>query len=450
MHRIEFSGAIRTLAMVVCLIGISPVACARASLQLSGFVGHGVAGPPPSNSCTLAIERCQGATRSQIAGGFGYPISVASAPGSEDVYVAEVDNERLQRLTADGEFVSMVGGGVDGGHRHDAAATKGAHDYCAAGSVAQCRVGRGGDAAGDLSGPESVTVEAVSGDLYALEIGGRHARVDKFTSTGEFLWRAGGAVGPGESNLCTAAEFAHGFRCGAGITTPIDGAAHSTFKFANQSGDLVAVDRRRGIVYLGDEHRIQELSTDGRWKGEIQLTSISNQPGSSVVALALDRAGDLYVVYRVGIVENLLLSERANIIHEFSPQGYQVAQYALEPAYTGAVISLNAIAIDRADELAAMGIEVDSPSPHRLGALLDARNGRLLSTFAPPIDNDGIAFNEEGRLYVATAIGQSVAVYSPVARSGILDSRVCEAPARLLTPECALTSTTEPTGEDYE
>lgn len=450
MHRIEFSAAIRTLAMVVGLMATSPVVCARASLQLSGFVGHGVEGSSPSNACAVAIERCQDATQSQVAGGFGYPISVASAPGSDDVYVAEVDNERLQRLTADGAFVSTVGGGVNAGYQHDTAATASARDYCAADSAAQCRAGREGDAVGDLDGPESVAVEVGSGDLYALEIGGRHARVDKYTSTGEFLWRAGGAVGPGGSDLCTAAELAHGFRCGGGVAAPVGAAAHGIFKFANQSGDLEAVDRRRGIVYLGDEHRVQELAADGRWEGEIQLASISDQPGSSVVALALDRAGDLYVVYRVGIVENLLPSERANIIREFSPQGYQVAEYALEPAYTGAVVSLNAIAVDRADELAAMGVEVDSPSPHRLGALLDARDGRLLSTFAPPIDNDGIAFNEEGRLYVATAIGQSLAVYSPTARSDVLDGRACEDSARLLTPECTLTSTTEPTGEDNE
>jgi hypothetical protein len=358
---------------------------------------------------------------------------------SNDVYVSEIFNERVQTLTANGVFVSMLGGDVNA----SGSASQAQRDLCIAKSHDRCRAGREGDGVGELDGPESVAFEAASGDVYVLEVGDTDSRLDKYAGSGRFLWRAGGRVGPrGRGALCTAADVERGARCGPGVIALGDVAAsRGQFKFPNQSGDLLAVDERRGLIYAGDEHSVQVLATDGHRRAAIQLTSVSDQPGSSVVALALDRRGYLYVVYRVGNVENFLPSEQANVIRKFSPSGYQVAQYVLKPKYPAAVESINAMAVDDLDQMAVMGVEDGGPAARRFGTLLDLPAGRIDGEFSAPPDNDGIAFDGEARLFVATAVDQSVAVYSPTPSLAPFDLHSCAQESETgdaLAPECAL------------
>jgi hypothetical protein len=94
-----------------------------------------------------------------------------------------------------------------------------------------------------------------------------------------------------------------------------------------------------------------------------------------------------------------------------------------------------------------MGVEARGPAPRRFGVLLRARDGRELGEFAPPPDNDGIAFNGEGRLYVATAVDQTLAIYSPPPVAQLGDGASCASgpalEAQALLPECALTGNSE-------
>jgi hypothetical protein len=315
--------------------------------------------------------------------GFDYPEGVAVAPGGDAIYVADVEGDRVWEITPAGAPASALG-------------ARGAR-------------------AGQLDAPESVAVDPGSGDVYVLQKGIGDLRVDKLTAGGRFLWRVGGGVDETTGgNLCTAREVRAGARCGPGA--PSTGAEPGAFKFANQSGDLLAVDVR-GQLYVGDEHRVQVFASDGRWQREIPLVSLSAQAHSSVVALALGASGHLYLVYRIGAVETYLPSERADVVYELDPGGALVARHPIAPATAGSVVSVNAIAIDPGGPplLAALGVEigVGATFSRRFLSLYDGASGAPLAALPPPPDDDGAAFGGDGSLYVATAAARSVEAYRP-------------------------------------
>lgn len=350
---------------------------------------------------------------SRQLGGFAYPDSVAVDRRTGEVYVAEVDAHRVRELSASGAFVSMFGWDVNATRSARATAAQSEKNVCTAASGDVCQAGVMGTRAGRLDSPESVAVDEETGDVYVLEIEADDFHLDKFTRQGRFVWRVGKGVNESTgANLCTAHELEREReRCGAGAPNGVDSVEPGAFKFANQSGDLLAVGGPAHRVYVGDEHRVQVLSPDGHWKGEIPLASLSAQPQSSVVALALAASGELYLVYRAGAVESYLPSERANIVHELDSRGEQVAEYGLAARLPGAVDSIDGLALDDAGDLAAIGVEAGTGASARFGSLLSAATGALLTRFAPPIDNDGIAFGN-GDLYVATAVDREVAVYA--------------------------------------
>lgn len=383
-----------------------PAAGAETSLAPVSLLGWEVDATTGADVCAISSgDRCRSTSQSTSAGGFGYPAGVAVDPRTGDLYVAELNNDRVQELSATGAFVAVLGSSArqesDGGIAADACAGR-----------AFCGAGARGSAAGQLAAPESVAVDPRTGDVYALAIATGDLRVDKLTSTGRFAWRVGRGVNRATGgNLCTAREAG---RCGHGAPNADGSDEHGAFKFANQSGDLLAVDARRGLVYVGDEHRVQVFGTDGRWRREIPLVSISAAPQSSVVALALDAAGDLYVVYRTSPPENLSPRERADLIHEFSPSGAPIAVYQVVARSPSSVISIEGMAIAPSGRLAVMGIEVGPITDGRFALLGRAGSRRPLAAFAPPSDNDGIAFGAQSRLYAATAVDETVEVYAPV------------------------------------
>jgi hypothetical protein len=245
--------------------------------------------------------------------------------------------------------------------------------------------------AGQMDSPESIAVNPLTGAAYVLLLGPGGFHLERFTREGKFVWRV------------------------------------DALKFANQSGDLLAVGGPEKLVYVGDEHRVQVFGVDGSWKREIPLASLSAAPQSSVVALALAPSGELYLVYRAGAAESYLPSERANVVRKFNPRGEQVAEYTVAARSAGALDSIDGMALDRSGELAVIGVEAGAGASARFGLLLNARTGTPIGEFTPPIDNDGIAFGD-GALYVTTAVDQEVVVYAPAPPVGTLTSRFpCEA-----------------------
>lgn len=414
---VRLTATVSTVLFVACPTSASAVIALKPiHLEPSHHIAWEADKSTGGDVCTVeSHDECQSLKSTTEAGGFDYPDSVAADPRTGNMFVAEIDDDRVQELTAAGAFVSMFGGDVNKTSDKSASARQAERDVCTAASEDACGAGVGGTAIGLLDEPASVAVDPETGDFYVLEIAAGDLRVDKYTRDGRFLWRIGKDVNlTTRANLCTAQEIdLAGARCGGGRENSSDSTEHGAFKFANQSGDLLAAGGPENLLYVGDEHRVQVFGSNGEWKREILLASLSAQPHSSIVALALQRSGDLYVVYRVGPVENYLPTEHANIVRKFNPHGDQVAEYPIRARSPVSVDSINGLAIDPYGRLALIGVDVGPPPNGRFGLLLNAATGRLISEFTPPVDDDGIAFNGEDELYFATAVDQEVAVYAP-------------------------------------
>ena len=393
----------------------SAYASTPAGLAPSAHIGWQANKTTGGNVCAVAsYDECQVSKQSGGAGGFDYPAAAAIDPKTGNVYVAEVNNARVQQITAQGAFVSMFGWDVNETNDRRAGATQEEKNVCTAASKDVCKAGVAGKGAGQLDSPGSVAVDPLTQDVYVLEIESGDVRVDKYTREGRFLWRVGKGVNlTTKGNLCRAREIEAGVRCGAGALNSSESLERGAFKFAQEPGDLLAAGGPEDLLYVGDEHRVQVFAPDGSWRREILLSSISAKPASSVVALALQASGALYLVYRVGNGETELPSEQADVVHRFNPSGEQVAEYLVGGGSPGASESINAMAVGQSGQFAVMGVKLGGSSPGRFGLLYGAGMGAGWTRFVSPADNDGIAFSGDGELYVTTAIDQEVAVYDP-------------------------------------
>ncbi|HEY7831845.1 MAG TPA: hypothetical protein VIC06_14880 [Solirubrobacteraceae bacterium] len=296
------------------------------------------------------------------AGQFREPHGVTVEQESGDVYVADKENERVDKFGPGGEFLFAWGWGVADGHTE-------ALQRC----TSVCFTGVYGGGSGELRFPEGVAVDndplsASHGDVYVVDAG--NSRVQKFDSAGNFLLMFGGEVNATtKGNVCLAGEA-----CQAGVEGSGPG------QFVGSRGDRIAVDSS-GTVFVGDANRVQEFSPEGVYEGQIAI------PGAGeVIALAVDSSGDVYVEGR-----------ELGGVHEYNGAGVELGE-PRDPSshpYSG-----NAIAVGPSDELF-----IDSgEGSHRL-LQFDPAGGEVASFDAgPEPGNRGIAFgNGIGGLYVLEA-----------------------------------------------
>src|SRR6202042_285466 len=99
------------IAAVVLLVAmLAGAVCAQAATApvkeiLSSHFGAKVNTTTGGNVC-LVSETCRPGTPSPATEGFEYPTGVAGAPDG-NIYVTDTANQRVQELTATGEFVLM-------------------------------------------------------------------------------------------------------------------------------------------------------------------------------------------------------------------------------------------------------------------------------------------------------------------------------------------------------
>jgi hypothetical protein len=202
------------------------------------------------------------------SGDLSEPRGLAVDQESGDVYVVDRNNERVDKFTAEGEFLLTWGWAVQDGASQ--------LESCAA----LCLGGEQGAGAGQLHAPQGVAVDesGLVHDVYVVDAS--NARVEKYSPTGEFLLMFGKSVNAttGE-DVCVAGES-----CQAGAP----GSESGAFAFSNGS-QYIGVGPS-GTVYVGDDERIQQFDTAGKLLGEVAL------PGAGeVTALALSPAGGIYV-----------------------------------------------------------------------------------------------------------------------------------------------------------
>ena len=131
---------------------------------IAGIIGAYFSGyfQAPVNDSNYSVVRGWGSSGSEN-GQFITPWGVAVDP-SGNVYVADNQNNRVQKFTSDGKFITKWGS-----------------------------VGSGD---GQFTNPQGVAVDS-SGNVFVTDVGNN--RVQKFTSDGKFItkWRAGQVSYPG-------------------------------------------------------------------------------------------------------------------------------------------------------------------------------------------------------------------------------------------------------------
>jgi hypothetical protein len=229
--------------------------------------------------------------------------------------------------------------------------------------------GSKGTAAGNLSAPAAITVDPANGNVYVIDHPSNSPRVQEFTAEGTFVSKVG------ES-------------------------------FADPEALAVGPD---GVLYIGEEGRVQELEADGKHKGEISLKAISSEPNRTASAIAIDSSGDLYVIYQ-GIEIG------RNIIYKVAPGGQVVDEFELSPRELGAEVQAATLALDPAGRLAVVEYESNfQVNPAKFtyrGVLYDTVTGKLhaVTEFQNPSENSifasegvkALSFNDKDEMF-ATA-----------------------------------------------
>jgi DNA-binding beta-propeller fold protein YncE len=430
-------------AAVICALASAATAIAAGNAPVKqvivSHIGREADQTTKGGICTVSSgDVCQHAKVGSEAGAFEFTKSVAGGPAPEgNVYVADGGNNRVQELTASGEFVLMFG-------RHVNATTGG--DVCTETEIltkgVKCQKGEVGGQAGALASPGAVAVDPSDGSVYVSE--SSHERVDKYTSAGVFVWTIGKEVNKTtKANFCSQKEIENeGVECQAGVFVGLGVTEHGVFVFPAS----IAVGPGH-TLYVGDEHRVQEFDGEGKWVAEIStpLEQISTEPHSVVSMLAVDSSANVFLVYEVALATHAIL--------EFDPSGKKIAEFDLSDS--GASFGITSIAVDQADRLAV----VDSDKGEAKGLLYQVEAGsglRLITEFVTKgassgsTSDEGIAFNGNDDLYAAAS--SEVVAYKHVAIGDLAVVSVnCSPGAEQETDvrlDCELLGNVDPWGVD--
>ncbi len=251
--------------------------CALCFVLILGFLtGY----PSPASAVTPEFFTRIGSGGS-AAGEVDAPNGIATNATTGHVYIADgglaIDgNNRIDEFTAWGDFVRAWGWGV----------LNGANELQVCTDATGCLKGLTGAGVGQLDTPNGIGVDP-SGDVYVFEVA--NARVQKFTSTGQFLLMFGGEVNKstGES-ICTAAQVQGGDTCGIGVK----GSGPSAFSLpisGNVRGNLLAIVPA-GTIFVADENRIQAFEPSGVFKAQFSTP----EAGTSGALAADPTSSDLY------------------------------------------------------------------------------------------------------------------------------------------------------------
>jgi NHL repeat len=400
--KLALAGVILALmaGVAVAAAGAAPVASKFVFSRDLGWEVNKITGGDVCTAAAVAKGECQAAKESEEPGGFSYPQGIVvqndpTSPDYGDVYVADRGNHRVQVLSATGAFVSMFGDEVN-------ETTNG--DVCTEEEIeatgVKCKAGVEGSAAGQFGeiGPGSMAVDPASGDLYVAERDtGQNAkgevtfgfRVQEFTAEGKFVLEIGREVNETtKQNLCTAEEVE---KAGVKCTGPAPSVSGSTeqgaFNLEDFAANLLAVGGPEDLLYVGDEHRVQEFKTDGEWKGEISLNSISAAPEDKVQALAVAETGEVYLTYGHG---------ETTVVQELNPNGTQSGKFEVtpkEPNPDRYFFGIATLALDPYGRLAVIAREEiikqvsgggTSEAEITSRAVLYSSSGASISEFGPP------------------------------------------------------------------
>jgi IPT/TIG domain/NHL repeat len=278
--------------------------------------GWGVVDGASSFETCTSTSTCRAGLAGGGAGQLDYPQGVAT-DSSGDVYVAEVNGNRIDEFSAVGAFIRGYGWGVVDGMSH--------FETC----TSTCRAGVPGGGAGQLNLPAGVAVDP-SGDVYVADFG--NSRIDEFSAVGVFIRAYGWGVVDGASSFetCTSSST-----CRAGLAGGGAGQFYGPASVATDSS---------GDVYVADfsNQRIDEFSPVGAfiraygWGVVDGASSFETCTSTSTCRAGLAGGGagqfDLAAIYADGIAidssGDVYVADSANQrIDEFSHGGAFIKAY---------------------------------------------------------------------------------------------------------------------------
>ncbi len=244
-----------------------------------------------------------------------------------DVYVSDRDNNRIDKFSAEGEFLLAWGWGVLDGETE-------VLQTCT--TTTKCFKGLEGPGAGEFSSAQGIAVDndplsLSHGDVYVIDAG-NNARVQKFDPEGNFLTSFGREVNSStKGNICPAseAEFCVG---GVEATSPA-----GPGEFEALGGRAIAVDDATGTVYVGDRNRVQRFSDEGAPESEVLFSEVG-----PIQNLALDSVKDIYL--KGGLQGREAVPGG---VHKYDPSGVELGSPRDEAGFREGL----SITIGPADEL---------------------------------------------------------------------------------------------------
>ncbi|HMJ95943.1 MAG TPA: hypothetical protein VK486_08820 [Thermoleophilaceae bacterium] len=183
----------------------------------------------------------------------------ALSPGTDDIYVVDDNNHRVQRFDSAPPYAF------------------------------EAKFGGLGSAGGQFDNPQGIAINQSTGALYVRDRDNR--RVQQFTADGTFV-RAWGwdvvATGPGDDVTAPVNEFeicvpANGDTCKTGTS----GAAGGQFATSTSLGGGIAVAPATGDVFVGDptNRRVQQFESDGDfvrlWGWDVVSTTQAGDLGTN-------------------------------------------------------------------------------------------------------------------------------------------------------------------------
>ncbi len=251
-------------------------------------------------------------TQGSGPGQFNQPRSLAT-DAAGNVYVADLQNSRIQKFTADGTFLTQWGGfapASPAGVAVDAAGNVYAADrnnhrimkFTSDGAPLQT-FGSFGSQPGQLSAPEGVAVDA-AGNIYVAEYSNN--RVQKFAPNGGSIMVIGGGRGGGDGQFELPTDVAvdalgnvyvaddgnnriQRFDPSGAFSAKWGSAGTADGQFLGPRG--VALGGSGG-VYVADatNRRVQKFTVDGSFLGKFGDITFFNRPAD-----VAERSGNLYV-----------------------------------------------------------------------------------------------------------------------------------------------------------
>ena len=254
-------------------------------------------------------------------GEFDRPTSVAT-DADGNVYVADHGNSRVQKFTStgtlilswgnagsgNGEFATLLGiaVGPDGSVFTTEDGTDRVQQFSSGGSFIRTW-GSWGSCDGNLKSPSAIAVDA-SGDVYVSDAG--NDRIQKFSDDGTFLTKWGSWPQSCDPGDWEGARLTALGGMSARDGNLIVGEPNQVHKYGSDGSDLGAFaccefTLAGGLTTDGDGHvyvsnpyrdRVQVFSSTGTFIREFGGTGTGNGEFNWPGAIAVDAAGDIYVV----------------------------------------------------------------------------------------------------------------------------------------------------------